>query len=695
MFLEEIDKPLSLIKGLGVESIRSFSTMGVIDVASLISHFPFRYEDKLNIHLLQEAKLSGEPMAFVVKVLDYDYIRTGKEEVLKVIVCDASNDDNNNENYDESEATRAELICFGRSFLKDKFEIDKKYFVYGSFFEKYNTLQCGSFDFEIYSDNPKDFLKLSPIYHLSGSLKQGKVAKAIESAMLYLPNNLKSIIPQSFLADKNLPLNKKDVLKTIHQPANYEELKKAKTYLKCEEILAFQLVLQSHVKKSKESVRAIKELDTTLVAHLKNNLPFSLTSDQEQVIAEIKDDLQKPYPMRRLLQGDVGSGKTLVALCSALILIEQNFQVALLAPTELLAKQHALNAYYLLKNLEIGVDFLSSNVRFNGRKEVLERLKNGETGLVVGTHALFSDDVEYKNLALVVVDEQHRFGVDQRSKLLSKGRFVDMLLMSATPIPRTLALSSFGDLDLSIIKNMPIGRKPIKTHLANLNNEQKVYDFVRAELEDGHQAYFVYPLIEENEEKSLRSAEMMFNRLQKEIYSDYTVAFIHGKLDEESKTTTMQKFKTGSVNVLIATSVVEVGIDVPNATVMVIENAEQFGLSTLHQLRGRVGRSDLQSYCFLMYKDSLTDDAKARLKILYESSDGFELAEKDLMLRGSGEILGDKQSGGNQFKWLDVVNDEKAIVYFKNFVIKQFASGLTDEMKEYLEFYKKRLFAKH
>jgi ATP-dependent DNA helicase RecG len=364
--------------------------------------------------------------------------------------------------------------------------------------------------------------------------------------------------------------------------------------------------------------------------------------------------------MARLLQGDVGSGKTLVSFLAALAAVEGGGQVAILAPTELLARQHAENAARLLEPLGLRLSFLTGNIRAAGRKELLRGLAGGQVDMVLGTHALFSEDVVYPDLRLVVVDEQHRFGVTQRSLIMAKGDHPDLLMMSATPIPRTLALTVFGDLEVSVIRDLPPGRKPIVTHLARQSNEGKVYDFVRKELECGRQAYFVYPLIaaaEEGQAAELKDAQSMATRLAEEVFPSYPAALIHSRIDEEEKQRVMERFRRGEIRVLAATSVVEVGVDVPNATCMVVEHAERFGLSALHQLRGRVGRGSEQSYCFLVYSDELTQDGKTRLKVMLEHSDGFIIAEEDLKLRGPGQIAGIEQSGYLSLGFADPVRD--------------------------------------
>ena len=406
----------------------------------------------------------------------------------------------------------------------------------------------------------------------------------------------------------------------------------------------------SYEKSNKKST--ISDIEKKLIS----TLPFSLTKDQIKSLSEIRNDLDNQKSMNRLLQGDVGSGKTLIAWISSLHEIAKGHQVAFMAPTELLARQHAEKAAELLEPLGVKIAFITGDVKGKGRKYLLEALKNGEVDIAIGTHALFSKDVVFKNLRYVIIDEQHRFGVEQRLALTSKGEIPHLLLMTATPIPRTLALTMFSDLQVSSIHTMPQGRKPITTYLVKEENREKMYQTIAVEFKRGHQAYFVYPRIEDEGDSGLRDVKNMFTYLQKE-YPNIPSALIHSKVPEDEKMQILTDFRAKKISYLVATSVIEVGIDIPMATCMVIEHAERFGLAALHQLRGRVGRSDLQSYCFLVYSSSLSDDSKARLRVMKESTDGFYIAEKDLEIRGPGEIAGAKQSGFLKLRYASLVND--------------------------------------
>jgi ATP-dependent DNA helicase RecG len=390
-------------------------------------------------------------------------------------------------------------------------------------------------------------------------------------------------------------------------------------------------------------------------------LPFRLTPDQAAALSDIESDLFSQQLMSRLLQGDVGCGKTLVALLAAVSVIEAGEQVAMMAPTELLAHQHGENAAGLLEPLGIRVALLSSSVSPPARRLLLQALESAEIQLLIGTHALFSRDVRYRRLGLVVVDEQQRFGVEQRLALLSKAHSPDLLLMTATPIPRTLALTAFGDLDVSTIRTMPPGRKPVKTHLTRQGNEHRVYQRVRAEISRGRQAYFVYPVIESSDQGEWKAAEEMFENLSRRIYPDLRIGLLHSRVPEEDKRRRMAAFAAGDLHILVATSVVEVGVDVPNATCMVVEHAERFGLSALHQLRGRIGRGEFPSYAYLIYGNRLTQDGIRRLKIMMETADGFRIAEEDLSIRGPGELIGLKQAGFFRFRVADIARDTETL----------------------------------
>ena len=453
----------------------------------------------------------------------------------------------------------------------------------------------------------------------------------------------------------------------MHLPKSLEEIEKARYALVFEELFFFQYaqIMRYYKRKKKlpnaESQDLLKQNFSPLQEALTKRLKFDLTHDQKYTVLEINQDLDSDVPSSRLVQGDVGSGKTLISFLAILYAIEKKWQIAFLAPTELLALQHAETASKLLSPLGVQVAFLSGNVKSKGRAILLKELENGNVDVIIGTHAIFSNDVKYKNLRLVIIDEQHKFGVLQREALLQKGIKEDgslphLITMSATPIPRSLALSIFGDIDISTIRTMPHGRKPIKTYLAKSSKAMRVYNFVKTELKKGHQAYFIYPLIEENETSSFKSVKVMEEEL-KSIFNDFIIASITSKTLEDEQKLIMKDFIEGKTNILIATSIVEVGVDVPNATCIVIEEAQNFPLTTLHQMRGRVGRGLEQSYCILLYSNKLTENAYQRLKIMKETNDGFKIAEEDLKIRGPGDVMGTEQSGYLGFKFANPTKD--------------------------------------
>jgi ATP-dependent DNA helicase RecG len=679
----------------------------VTTVGALLSYYPRDWEDRSRETPLAAFAAGGE-VNTVVAVLAHDWFGAGRMKTLKIHV--------------EDDSGRGVLVCFNRPFLEKQAPVGSRLRLWGRFFYKYGEIQSTAFEIDPLPEDGDEagaaeaglpggaasdgaplggapIGAILPVYPLSAGLTQGVLRRIVRRAIDEYGKRAEDELPAA-IRERDGLLSKAAALEAIHFPASPAALADAKRTLVYEELFYLECIIGRRALERRKRTRpgtdavaaqadpADRGALSSLQKRLLERLPFSLTPGQASALAEINADLSGEYPMARLLQGDVGSGKTLVAFLAALRTVEAGGQAAILAPTELLARQHAENAARLIEPLGVNLAFLTGNVKAAGRARLLAALsgrapKNGQLDglagsggrvsddggrvsddgidIVVGTHALFSRDVSYRNLGLVVVDEQHRFGVVQRAAIMAKGENPDLLMMSATPIPRTLALTVFGDLDVSVIPDLPAGRKPVKTHLARHGNEAKVYDFVRRELAAGRQAYFVYPLIEADESKSLRDAETMAARLADRVFPEHAVALVHSKLDEEEKRTVMESFRKGSVRILVATSVVEVGVDVPNATCMVVEHAERFGLSALHQLRGRVGRGEAQSFCFLVYSTELTEDGKARLKVMLENSDGFVIAEEDLKLRGPGQIAGIEQSGYLSLGIADPVRDAKEL----------------------------------
>ena len=646
MFQGELQQPVNRLKGIGPGHHKSLSAMGILTIGQLLAHYPVRYEDHQTPRSILEAAgvMPANTEAVVVGRESFPW--KGKM-TLKILI--------------EDDSARGSLLCYGRNFLAEKLLPDTRIYLYGQFQYRFNEWQCAAFEFEPYTENPEKFGTLLPVYPLGGTLNHKVLRKAVGQAIREFTPGLSEEIPRELKKRYGFP-DRKSALLAIHKPGHPGEAERAREYFIYEELFHLQTAVGRNALKIREQPgRNSLTIKRNLEKKLREDLPFQLTADQITVLDEISRDLASPRPMNRLIQGDVGSGKTLVAFISALNVIECGRQAALMAPTELLARQHAENAIRFLDKLGIRIAFLSGSIQSEGRQNLLRELREGNINFLIGTHALFTDDVIFKDLGLAIIDEQHRFGVTQRQALAVKGKRPDLLFMTATPIPRTLAMTAFGDLDVSTIKTMPAGRKAIETHLTREGNERKVYDFVRGELDKGRQAYFVYPLIEQSEKLDLKDAVSMFEGL-KEAFPDKRVGLIHSRIPEEEKDLTMEAFNRGDLHILVATSVVEVGVDVPNATIMVIEHAERFGLSALHQLRGRVGRSDLQSYAFLIYSRKLTDDGKQRLKIIMESTDGFRISEEDLKLRGPGEIAGVRQSGYMKFRIADLIRDTDVLI---------------------------------
>lgn len=671
MFVRELRAHLESLPGIGPHLAARLAKLGITSVASLLTYYPRDWEDRSRRIPLKD--FQKEPTVCTqVRVLAHDWIQTrpgifvkGREQrILKI--------------YIEDETAQAVLVCFNRPFLERQLVVGKSYWLWGQFQYRYGELQSSNFEFEAVHDKnqpPRLFGKILPIYGLTEGLSQNQLRTIIQRALERYGPHIEGELP-TFLMKKYDLLPTAQAIRAIHFPLNQEELERARKTLIYQELFYLELLIGRRAqnrrahggdqeRKHKEGAPLLNP-DGLLPLQevLLRRLPFPLTPGQQQAIKDINKDMAGPIPMARLIQGDVGCGKTLVSFFAALAARELGGQTALMAPTELLARQHAENAARLLEPLGLHVAFLTGNIKAQGRSHLLKALAAGDIDLVVGTHALFSQDVVYHRLQLVIIDEQHRFGVLQRSQILAKGNNPDLLMMSATPIPRTLALTVFGDLEVSTIRDMPGGRKPVKTHLAKQSSEQRVYDFVRRELEKGHQAYFVYPLIDEGTSEvtaNLKDAQSMAERLAREVYPEYKVALIHSRLEEEKKREIMEAFRKGEIHILVATSVVEVGVDVPNATCMVIEHAERFGLAALHQLRGRVGRGADQAYCFLVYSDNLSEDGKHRLTTMLHHQDGFIIAEEDLKIRGPGHLAGKEQSGYFTLGMADPIRDVETL----------------------------------
>lgn len=655
MFLNNLDTRVTTLKGVGKQIGEAYRNLSVTTYGELLQLVPRDYEDRTRI-----TPLATDSDSFyantIVEVVRHSYFGAHRKRTLKVTIQDISG---------EGDA-RASLLCFNRNFLEKVLKVKSKFYLYGQFTYHFNELQSSQFEM-IPLKEEEDlahidaFGKLLPIYPLSGRLNQSLIRKHI-AHILETIEPLENELP-SYIIEKYRLVTTHQAIISLHMPKSQEEIAHARHTLSFSELFYLFMTITKK--------RNIITTDTSLPVPYSElekrciqSFPFTLTQDQTSVLEEIKKDLMLPLPMNRMLQGDVGSGKTLVAWISALHVISRGGQVAFMAPTELLARQHAEQAALYLEPLGVRIALFTGAVKNKARGYLLDALKHKEIDIAIGTHALFSRTVEFSNLAYIIIDEQHRFGVIQRTHLVEKGKTPDVLMMSATPIPRSLALTVFGDMNLSTIREMPVGRIPIITYLVSNESRRRMYDSVGVEFERGHQAYFVYPRIDDKGESTLRDVTSMFEYLQK-TYPNIPSALIHSRLDESEKISIIRKFRNKELMYVVSTSVVEVGLDIPEATVMVIEHAERFGLSALHQLRGRVGRSTLQSYCFLVYESPLTDDALKRLKVLKESNDGFYIAEQDLMIRGPGEVVGTKQSGFLKLKFASLTSNIELLTSVK------------------------------
>ena len=641
MLLAELQNPVNELPGIGKATSGTLAGIGVRTVADLLRHQPRDYEDRQKT--IGFSGIRGEGIAnTTITVVEHDSFYWRNGQTLKVIVTDGSEP--------------ASLLCYGRNFLARTLTPGEDFRIYGRFLRRRGELQSASFTVESLGTPGGEFDKILPVYPLSGKLTQRVLRRAVSASIEEYLDELEEEIPET-IRDAHGLLAMGKAIRAIHYPETIDGAEEARRTLAFGELFYLQLIMRRRSRANRSPRKVSRTFDPSLVPKIIARLDFDLTRDQASCVLEIEHDLAGAEPMMRLLQGDVGCGKTLVALLASALVANSGEQAAFMAPTELLARQQAESAARLLEPVGMRVGLLTGNVTGAARNHLLGAIKAGEIDVIVGTHALFSGDVGFGSLGLVVIDEQHRFGVLQRLAIVEKGVRPDLLLMTATPIPRSLALTVFGDLDTSTIKTMPKGRLPVRTHLALRGKESKVYERVRRELAAGHQAYFVYPLISQSAALEVKDAEGMFQELSTNVFPNRSLGLIHSRVSEEEKLLRMDAFARGELEILVATSVVEVGVDVPNATCMVIEHAERFGLSALHQLRGRVGRSDAQSYAFLIYDSAGTELAKRRLMVMKETSDGFAIAEEDLKMRGPGELTGTQQTGDLELRFADLIED--------------------------------------
>lgn len=672
----EID--VMYIKGVGPKIAYKLNKLGIYTANDLLYYFPRKhidYSTRVKIRDLKE----GESTTIFGNIKSVEAFTTKSNlGIIKVRIYDGTG-------YITLNFFSAKSNKYMLERMKAQFPKGSGIMVSGTVkrnsYDKTLTLDKPTYsimDDDIISSNNLNMARIVPIYSLSENLNIKTLRKAIYNALTTYKSEIKTVLPE-YLIQKYHLMQKQDALMQIHFPDDKESLDVARYTLVFEEffLIQFKLALIREENNKHLSSISLEIKKDGLVMNFINSLPFKLTSAQQKAVNEILNDLNSTKPMQRLLQGDVGSGKTVVACIMLLAAIENGYQAAIMAPTEILAQQHFNNMSKWLVPFGIRVELFLGSIGKKQRKISETNLRNGQVDIAIGTHALIQDNIEFANLGAIVIDEQHRFGVKQRLALRKKSQNPQILTMTATPIPRTLAITMNGDLDLTVIDELPLGRKPIITTLTN--SRKQIADLIRREVEAGRQAYIVYPLIEESETLSAKAATIEKERWQTEVFPEYKIGLLHGKLKNDEKDDVMNKFKNKEYDILVSTTVVEVGVDVPNATVIVIENAERFGLSQLHQLRGRVGRSDLQSYCVLS-SSTKSMETKARLNIMTQTNDGFVIAEKDLQLRGPGEFLGTRQSGLPDMIIGDIVNDSKilelarseAINFVKNYNLDEY-----------------------
>jgi len=659
-----LDLPVTKVKGIGTQIAENLKEMNICTIRDLIEYFPFRYEDyrmKDLAEIQHEERVTVEGVLHAEPVMNY-YGKKKSRLILRVLVG----------------RYLIKAVVFNQAYMKSRLSLNDVVTLTGKWDKHKQTITVS----EIHIGQKTVSNDLMPVYSVKGKINPKGIRKYIELALNQYGDEIVENLP-AYLVEMYRLMGKKEAIFQLHYPKEAVDFKQARRRMVYEEFFYFQLKMQALRKFERENSNGKRiNYDLPALKKLIEALPFELTNAQKRVVNEILKDMKSPYRMNRLLQGDVGSGKTAVASLAIFAAQTAGYQSALMVPTEILAEQHFQSIQSSLAPFGVSCELLTSSVKTKKKREVLEKLAAGEIDLIIGTHALIQETVVFKKLGLVITDEQHRFGVEQRRILREKGYAPDVLFMTATPIPRTLAITAFGEMDVSIIDEMPAGRKKIETYWVKHQMINQVLDHIQKELSLGHQAYVICPLIEESDKLDVQNAIDVHAQLQTYFQGKYKVGLMHGRLLAAEKEEVMQQFSENKSQILVSTTVVEVGVNVPNATIMVIYDAERFGLAQLHQLRGRVGRGDAQSYCILL-ADPKSDVGKERMRIMTETNDGFVLSERDLELRGPGDFFGKKQSGLPEFKIADMVFDYKALEVARNDAAKLIDTPQFWNNKEY------------
>ncbi|MDG1172181.1 MAG: ATP-dependent DNA helicase RecG [Polaribacter sp.] len=658
--------PITYLKGVSVQrATLIYTELGIKTCNDLLYFFPFRYIDKTTFYTVKELQTNTSEVQIVGKITQIKSVAQKRGSRLVATFEDATG--------------TMELVWFkGQKWIKEALKINEPYVVFGKLNHYKGRFSIPHPEMEEVSAYKKKLQsKMQPVYPSTEKLTNSGVSNKmirtyVQQVLQQFYENIQESLSQEIIEKFQL-ISKRDALLNAHFPKNQEYLSKAQNRLKFEELFFIQLQLLTKKLINKTKIKGVvfKNVGSHFTTFYDNYLPFELTNAQKRVLKEIRKDVGSGAQMNRLLQGDVGSGKTIVALLSMLLAIDNGFQATMMAPTEILATQHYHAISELLSSMGLQVALLTGSVKAKKRREIHQQLEDGSLHILIGTHALLEDKVKYKNVGIAIIDEQHRFGVAQRSKLWKKNTTVPhILVMTATPIPRTLAMSVYGDLDISVIDELPPGRKEVKTVHRFDRNRLSVFKFMKDEIDKGRQVYVVYPLIQESEAMDYKDLMDGYESISREFPApNYQISIVHGQMKPADKEYEMQRFVKGETQIMVATTVIEVGVNVPNASVMIIESSERFGLSQLHQLRGRVGRGADQSYCILLSSYKLSEEGKTRLKTMVETTDGFKIAEVDLKLRGPGNLMGTQQSGVLNLKIADVVKDSQILVAARNTAI--------------------------